>query len=161
MTSEQPAAGESAHAATEFYLERYKYILQQIHATNENVYRFLAIYQAIATAASGGVLALFVGYRKWGIPAVVARTGVVGLLSLITIVAAFTVLLVVISVLTWLDYRREECELTDLAVRPGFRTPPNPRNAVRWHETYIVGFIVATVLAVWLLGLAVIMPAMD
>ena len=37
-------------AESEFALERYKYILQQIHTVNENVYRFLAIYQTLAVA---------------------------------------------------------------------------------------------------------------
>jgi hypothetical protein len=31
--------------------------------------------------------------------------------------------------------------LTDAAVAPGFRSPPNRRNLVRWHETYIVAFV--------------------
>ncbi len=60
----------------DFVLERYKYILQQINAVNENVHRFLAIYQTLAVALVSGGLALFVGYRKWGIAASVARAGV-------------------------------------------------------------------------------------
>ena len=55
-------------------------------------------------------------------------------------IAAFAVLLIIVGVLNWLDYRREECELTDAAVRPGFRKPPQPRNFFRWYETYIVLF---------------------
>jgi hypothetical protein len=65
----------------EFQLERYKYILQRIHTVNENVYRFLAIYQALAVALVSGGVALFVGYRKWNIPVSVARSGVIGLMG--------------------------------------------------------------------------------
>jgi hypothetical protein len=146
---------------TDFHLERYRYILQQLHATNENVYRFLAIYQSLATAIAGAALALFVGYRKWGIEPGTARAGVVGLMCLVTLVAVFTILLVVIGVLTWLDYRTEECELTDEAVAPGFRSPPNRRNLVRWHETYIVAFVVVSLIAMWVLATAFLLPAID
>lgn len=41
---------EAASVRNEFALERYRYILQQIHAVNENAHRFLALYQTLATA---------------------------------------------------------------------------------------------------------------
>lgn len=59
----RPEARTERH---EFALERYRYILQQIHAVNENAHRFLAIYQTLATTLVGATLALFVGYRNWG-----------------------------------------------------------------------------------------------
>lgn len=144
----------------EFGLERYKYILQQIHTLNENVYRFLAIYQTLAVALVGGGLALFVGYRKWGIRASVARSGVIGLMWLTTTIAAFAVLLIIAGILNWLDYRREECELTDAMVRPGFRKPPQPRSFFRWYETYIVLFIAGSIVFLWSYTFAFILPAM-
>ena len=133
-------------------LERYKYILNQIHVMNENVYRFFAIFQALATAMVTAALGLFVGYSKWGISADTARTGVRGVLVLTTAVAAFTVLMVVVGVLSWLDYRREECELTEKYFVAGFRTRPRLRNFYRWYETYIVVFIVAITGVLWILG---------
>jgi hypothetical protein len=144
----------------EFRLERYKYILQQIHTVNENVYRFLAIYQALAVALVSGGLTLFVGYRRWNISALVARDGIVGLLVLLTMVAGFTALLVVIGILNWLDYRREECELTDVAVYRGFRKPPSTRNFFRWYETYILLFIVGSAVSLWACALICVIPAM-
>ena len=144
----------------EFVLERYKYILQQIHAVNENLYRFLAIYQTLVVALVGGGLVLFVGYRKWGIPTSVARSGIYGLMWLITIIAAFAVLLIIIGILSWLDYRREECELIDAVVRPGFRKPPQPRHFLRWYETYVVLFIIASIVFLWAYTLGFILPAM-
>lgn len=145
----------------QFALERYRYILQQIHTVNENVYRFLAIYQTLATAVVGGALALFVGYRRWGIRASVARSGVIGLMWLTTVIAVFAVMLIIIGLLSWLDYRREECELTDVAVRPGFRKPPRPRNFLRWYETYIVIFISGSIAFLWWYTLGFILPAMS
>jgi hypothetical protein len=147
-------------AVTEFHVERYRYILQQLHATNENVHRFLGIYQTLATALAGAAITLFVGYREWEISASIARVGVVGLLVLLTLVALFTSLLIVISVLTWLDYRREECALTDKAVGPQFRQPPAARNFFRWYETYVLGFIITSLLALWLLATTLLLPAM-
>ncbi len=144
----------------DFALERYKYILQQINAANENVYRFLAVYQTLAVAIVGGGLALFVGYRKWHIATSVAKTGIIGLMWLATVVAGCAVLLIVVGVLNWLDYRREECELTDVAVRPGFRKPPQVRNFYRWYETYIVLFIAGSIVFLWAYTLAFILPAM-
>jgi hypothetical protein len=155
-----PPVPASATSEDHFALERYKYILQQIHTINENVYRFLAVYQTLAVAIVGGGLALFVGYRKWQIAASVARTGIVGLMWLVTIAAAFAVLLIIMGVLNWWDYRKEECELTDAVVRPGFRKPPRLQNLLRWYETYIVLFIAGSVAFLWAYALAFMLPAM-
>lgn len=149
---------EALETEKEFALERYKNILEQIRAVNENVYRFLAIYQALATSLVGAGIALFIGYRKWGISPSVARAGIVGLMWLVTIVALFTILLIVTGALNWLDYRREECELTDSAVRPGFRRPPQPRNFWRWYETYIVLFIAMSMIFLWSYTFGFILP---
>lgn len=150
----------SSSVRTDFALERYKYILQQIHTVNENLYRFLAIYQTLATALVGAALALFVGYRKWGLDADTARGGVVGLLVLTTVVAAFTSTLIIVGAIAWLDYRNEECDVTDDAVGPGFRTRPRKGNLLRWYETYVLLFILASVLAMWLLTGFLVLPAM-
>lgn len=153
----QPPQVDRAQA---FEVERYKFLLQQLHTVNENVYRFLAIYQTLATVLVGAALVLFVRYDEWRIEPGVARIGIVAILLLVTVIAAFTVLLIVIGVFTWLDYRREECELTEDAIRPGYRRPPDPRNFWRWYETYIVGFIVGSVGFMWLGAGAVLLPAM-
>jgi hypothetical protein len=165
MSSPEPtrsASSSSKHDPTQdFQLERYKYILQQLHAINENVYRFLAIYQTLATALVGAGLALFVGYQDWGLAPATARSGIVALMWLLTVVAGFTVLLVVVGVLSWIDYRQEECELTNEVVRPGFRQPPRPRNFYRWYETYIIFFIVCSIIFMWFYVLTVVVPAID
>ena len=152
----QPPEIDRAQA---FEVERYKYLLQQLHTVNENVYRFLAIYQTLATVLLGAALTLFVRYDDWKIEPEIARIGIVSILLLVTVIAAFTVLLIVVGALNWLDYRREECELTEEAVRPGFRRPPDPRNFWRWYETYIVAFIVGSVGFMWLGAAVVLLPA--
>ncbi|MBC3985592.1 hypothetical protein H8N01_24210 [Streptomyces sp. AC536] len=135
--------------------------MQQIHAVNENAYRFLAIYQTLATSLVGAALALFVGYRKWGVSPDTARGGVTGLLILATMVAAFTVALVVVGAITWLDYRNEECDLTDDIVAPGFRRRPRPGNLMRWYETYVLLFIGVSVILMWVLAGLFIFPKIE
>jgi hypothetical protein len=145
----------------EFQIERYKYILQQLHSTNENVHKYLALYQSIATALLGAAVALFVGYRKWNLPVSVATSALKALLWLVTIAAAFAVLLLLAGVFSWIDYRREECELTEKLVYPGFRRPPSWKNSYRWYELYAVAFIAATTVAVWAFALLIAIPAMN
>ncbi|GAA3672224.1 hypothetical protein GCM10022224_040540 [Nonomuraea antimicrobica] len=156
-TSPTPRANQD-EILKDFALERYKYILQQIHASNENVYKFLAIYQAMASTLATAGIALFIGYKGWGITPVVTRAGLLGLLSLITVIGVFTMLLVFVGVLTWLDYRNEECELTDEVVHPGFRKKPRVRNLFRWYETYIIAFIATSIAFMWWFATTFILP---
>ncbi|MEU4463328.1 hypothetical protein AB0G20_06400 [Streptomyces sp. NPDC024017] len=151
---------EAVAVRNEFALERYRYVLQQIHAVNENAHRFLAIYQTLATALVSAALALFVGYRKWELAAATARGGVIGLLTLTTMVAAFTGTLIVVGALAWLDYRNEECDITDEVVGPGFRKRPRPGNFLRWYETYVLLFILVSVITMWVLAASFLLPSM-
>jgi ABC-type dipeptide/oligopeptide/nickel transport system permease component len=157
------ASGETRDESTarnEFALERYRYILQQIHAVNESAHRFLALYQTLATTLVGAALALFVGYHKWDLEPSVARGGIIGLLTLTTVVAAFTAMLIVAGVFTWLDYRNEECDITDEMVGPGFRKRPRLTNFWRWHETYVLLFIILSMAIMWILAGFFLLPAM-
>jgi uncharacterized membrane protein len=160
MTALEETRPEAGVVRNEFALERYRYILQQIHAVNENAYRFLAIYQTLATTLVGAALALFVGYRKWEVAAATARGGVIGLLALTTVVAAFTITLIVVGAFSWLDYRNEECDITDEMVGPGFRKRPRPGNLLRWYETYVLLFITVSVIVMWLIAGLYVLPAM-
>ncbi|MGH3770161.1 MAG: hypothetical protein ACRDRW_01965 [Pseudonocardiaceae bacterium] len=157
--SEEAVKPTEGHEKTsEFVMERYKYILQQIHTINENVYKFLALFQTVGTALSTAILGLFVSHDKWGIPRDVAHAGVIGLLLLITASAAFTVLIIIVGVVSWFDYRSEECELSDRFFLPGFRTPPRLRNCLRWYETYITLFIVVVTSLLWILAAVYLLP---
>jgi hypothetical protein len=148
-----------SEAARQIMVERYKYILDQIKSTNDNVYRFLAIYQALATAIAGAGMLLFVNYRNWKVPPAVVRLGLEGAASILSVVAGFTILLILIGVWTWLDYRNEECDVADRIVGVGFRSRPKVGNFFRWYETYIVVFIGTTVVVVWVFVEALLVPA--
>lgn len=158
MTVSEPDTPEAGALRDQFALERYRYILQQIQAVNENAHRFLAIYQTLATTLVGAALALFVGYRKWGVAPDTARSGVIGLLVLTTMVAAFTATLIVVGALAWLDYRNEECDITDEMVGPSFRKRPRPGNLLRWYETYVLLFIIVSVILMWTLCGLLVLP---
>jgi len=142
----------------EFTSERYKFILQQIHVTNENVYRFLAIYQTLMTVLVGAQISLFVWYKRWGLSAHTGRVGLVALLLLESMIACFTRLMVIIGTITWVDYRNEECDLTDRMVYVGFRERPKKKNFFRWYETYIALFVVLTIAIIWLLSFVFLLP---
>lgn len=148
----------SAEDVPSIVIERYRYILQQINTVNENVYRFLAIFQAIVTALVTAALVFFVSYSKWGIAPSTARTGLRGLLVLITVIAGFTILLIAVGILSWLDYRREECELTAKYFAADFRIPPKLRNFYRWYETFIILLIIVITVLLWVLTEVFLIP---
>ncbi|MGY9067605.1 hypothetical protein [Streptomyces sp. CAS3] len=160
MVTQRQSNPEQNSVRNEFALERYRYILQQIQAVNENAHRFLAIYQTLATSLVGAALALFVGYRRWNISASVARDGVIGLLILATLVAGFTITLITVGALAWLDYRNEECDITDDIVGLGFRQRPRIKNLLRWYETYVLLFIATSVITLWILAVLIVLPKM-
>ncbi|WP_229068992.1 hypothetical protein [Actinoplanes sp. DH11] len=142
----------------DFELERYKFILQQLHTVNENVHRFLGLFQAIATGLLTVGIALFVGYKKWDLAPDIAATGIEAVMWLITLTAGFTLLLVVAGVFSWIDYRREECQLLERHVRLNARSAPRLSNFWRWYETYVVLFILLAIVFLWFYVNAVILP---
>lgn len=152
MANQPPQQGTTPidrNPKDDFALERYKYILKEIQALNGNLYRYLTLFQVLASAIIGGGITLFVGWRELNIDASAARAGIYGLLGLLVLVAAFIVLSLIIGILSWLDYRREEVELLDREVGKGRREKPRLRNFWRWYETYVVLFVILTVAAIY------------
>lgn len=158
IESRDSAGARRAEIAKELSYERYRFILQQINAINENVYRFLAIYQTLITALAGAEIALFLGYKRWSLTPHLASDGVLALLVLQSSVACFTALMIIVGILSWFDYRNEECDLADRLVEAGFRSRPRKSNFYRWYETYIVIFIMVSVGLVWGLSVVLILP---
>jgi hypothetical protein len=125
----------------EFKLERYKYILNQIHFLNENIHKYLTLFQVLGTAVVAGGALVFMSWRRLDIDAEAARMTIRALLYLLLMLISFLVLSVFAGVLSWLDYRNEEVVLLNEVVRPGFRSIPRVSNFLRWHETYILLFM--------------------
>ena len=133
---------------SEFKLERYKFILQQINTLNENVHKYLTLYQTLATAIVGGVVLIVVSWKQLKIEAHIARAGVEGLLCLYVVLTLFIVVAIGAGIASWFDYRKEENEVLDEVVREGYRKPPQLGNLWRWNETYVLLFIVLMALVV-------------
>ena len=68
--------------ATEFKLERYKYILQQLNLLNDNHHNNLTLFQTLSMAVLGAGVGLFVAWRELKIDAETARVGLRGLFGL-------------------------------------------------------------------------------
>ncbi len=85
----------------------------------------------------------------------------IGLLILATVVAAFTITLMIVGVIAWVDYRNEECDITDEIVAVGFRKRPQIANFSRWYETYVLLFILVSLAVMWLLAGVFLLPAMN
>jgi hypothetical protein len=68
---------------------------------------------------------------------------------------------VLAGVYSWFDYRREEVNLLNEVVRPGFRMPPKARNFWRWYETYVVVLMLIIVALAYFFVERVMIPAIS
>lgn len=134
----------------DFKLERYKYILEEIRFLNENIYKYLSLYQTLIVAIIGGGIGIFVTWRSLHISADIAKTAIQGALGLLIILDLFITIAIISNVFSWLDYRKEEIAVLDKVVGAGFRKLPQLRNFWRWSETYILLFINLTTSTVFL-----------
>lgn len=144
--------------AADFKLERYKYILQQLHSLNENTHKYLTLFQSLTTAVIGGAALIFVSWKQLQIDAGTARVGVIAMLWLLVILAVFVVFSILSNVLSWYDYRKEEVKILDEEVESGFREPPRWKNFYRWNETYLMIFIIFVIVAIFAFVYSRVLP---
>jgi hypothetical protein len=144
--------------SSEFKLERYKYILQEIRSLNENVHRYLALYQTLATAIVAGGIGIFVSWKSLKIDVEIARAAIQGSLVLFILLTFFVIFSTIANIISWFDYRKEEVKLLDKIVKPNFREPPSLRNFWRWSETYILLFMIAIVIVLFFFVEYLIIP---
>jgi hypothetical protein len=150
---------EAEKIAAQFLLERYKFILGELHSLNENIHRYLTLFQALATAIVAAGAALFVSWRKLEISADVARVTIETLLGVLIVLALFIILWIVSGIFSWLDYRNEEVKLLDVVVGQGARAKPSLGNFWRWHETYLLLLLVVIILGSYFFTQCVVIPA--
>jgi hypothetical protein len=141
---------EKPDKSGDYKLERYKYILQQLHSLNENNHKYLSLYQALVTAVIGGGIAIFVGWKELKIDAATARVGIRGLLGLLVILTLFVCILIIVGIFSWFDYRREEVKLLKQEVDSSFRQKPKLGNIWRWSETYLILFIIVMMVIIYI-----------
>ena len=79
-------------------------------------------------------------------------------LRALALVAGFFVTSVLVAIVSWYDYRKEEVLLLNSIVSPRFRAIPKLRNFWRWSETYHILFVVAFVIVVWIYTSTRILP---
>lgn len=125
----------------DFKMERLRFVLQQIDRLNERLDKRIALYQTLMVAIVSGIASIYVGRAALGIDDAVARTGIYALLVLAYFVTAFVIVLTVVGVLSWRNYRNDEVAIFDDVVRPGYRGTVRMTNFWRWHETYLVLFL--------------------
>ncbi len=125
----------------QFKVERYKYILQEMRSLNENIHKYLTLFETLATFVIGGGVSVFVGWKSLRLSSEVARAAINGLLVLLLLLALFVIASIVATMISWFDYRNEEVDLID-QIQPGFRKKPTLRNFWRWNETYMVCFVI-------------------
>jgi ABC-type uncharacterized transport system permease subunit len=139
VSSKPPRAEpDPSPQAEEYMLERYKYILQQIHTLNENHQKYLSLFQTLTTVIVTGIIAVFASWQQLQLEAETARTAIRGLTLLLTVLGLFVILSMVSGIIAWLDYRNEEAKLLDRVVHRGFRKRPSLRNFWYWQETYFI-----------------------
>ena len=153
MSNQQPSS-----KSEDFKLERYKFILQEIHFLNENIHKYLALFQALATGVISAGVAVFVSWQKLNISVDTARMAIYGLLGLVVFLAFFVILFILAGMFSWFDYRKEEVELLDKAVGKGFRSAPKLGNLWRWYETYLILFIIVFVVVMFVFTTGQIIP---
>ncbi len=164
-TGSQPSGPNSSSSESspdpiqDFYLERYKYILSEIRSLNENVHKYLTVFQTLATAISTAGVAVFVGQKQLNLTPEIAKIAIQGLLGLLIILTLYIVVSIIAGIFAWFDYRKEEVGLlTEIFGSRNFRKPPKLGNLFYWQETYIILFIVLAVTAITFYVQANIIP---
>lgn len=149
LVSNPSPSHSSPDPIQDFYLERYKYILAEIRSLNENVHKYLNVFQTLATAISTAGVAVFVGQKQLSLTPEIAKIAIQGLLGLLIILALYVVVSITVGIYAWFDYRKEEVKLLELIFGSrNFREPPKLGNLFYWQETYIILFIVLAVSAI-------------
>jgi hypothetical protein len=138
-----------ASKSVDFKLEQYKYILQQRQTLNDNVHKYLALFQTLITGIAGAGVAIFVGWKELKIDAAVAVVSIKGLLWLLIILASFVVMSILSTIFSWFDNRKEEVTILNKEIAEGHESPPHWKNFWRWHETYFLVFIIVVVVTIY------------
>lgn len=127
----------------DFKLERYKFILQEIHSLNENVQKYLTLFQALSTGIIGGGIGILLSWSKLDIDASLAILGLRGLVGLLVVLGLFVIISMLAGVFSWFDYRKEEVKLLNDITQTKYREAPKVGNIWRWSETYFILFVIA------------------
>ncbi|MCC2977806.1 hypothetical protein LK533_14110 [Sphingomonas sp. PL-96] len=123
--------------ASEFAVERYRYVLEQKRRLNEATFKIASVYQVFIVAVGAGYYTLVKDVTAQDISEASYRAGVLALLLANVFVSAITVSLLVGGIASWLSYKQEEAETLgkDLGIDD---RPHLIRRLLSWYETYII-----------------------
>jgi heme/copper-type cytochrome/quinol oxidase subunit 2 len=143
-TNNEPSNNADTTKDNNYIIERYKYILSQIHTINENVSKYLTLFQTLTTAIVGGGITVFLNWKKMDVAPELAVAAINGLTILLWLLTAFVFISITVGILSWIDYRNEEVDLLEKTNTPELRQRPKLINFWRWYETYILVFTVVS-----------------
>lgn len=144
-----------------FVLERYKYLLQQLHALNEQIHKYFTLYQTISTAIIGSGAAIYALWIEKRISPEMASRSLHAASGLFIIITLFILCALIASIMSWIDYRNEETSLLDKIVHAGFRSPPSLKNCWRWGETYMCAIVLLAGIVVTLYSYLRVLPSIN
>jgi hypothetical protein len=143
-TNNEPSNNADTTKDNNYIIERYKYILSQIHTINENVSKYLTLFQTLTTAIVGGGITVFLNWKKMDVAPELAVAAINGLTILLWLLTAFVFISITVGILSWIDYRNEEVDLLEKTNTPELRQRHKLINFWRWYETYILVFTVVS-----------------
>lgn len=126
----------------DFKLERLKHILKQQDFLNESFHKYLTFFQTVTTAIITGIVAIFISWQKLGVSIDITKVAIRTLEFLLVIMGLFIVFVMISSIFSWWDYRKEEKKIFDMEVSTEFRNAPSVRGIWRWFETWFLVLII-------------------
>ena len=152
-------ASSAENSDVQFSLERYKFILGEKRFLNENVHRYLTLFQTLMTAIVGAGATVFISWKKLDLGPEMARITIQMLLGLLIILAIFVILALVSGIFSWFDYRNEEIDLLEKNVGSATHARPSIRNFMRWQETYVLLLMVIVIASSYYFVERAVIPA--
>jgi hypothetical protein len=139
--------------------ERYRYILAQKALLNSASFRLLALYHVIGTSLIGAGVWLILNWKALGLLPSVTGSALYALLLLLAGASLFLVVSLIAGIVAWYQYGKEEASIISQATGES-TTGPQMGNILRWYETYMIVYAVATVGACSAVLYYIVLPAL-
>ena len=136
-------------------LERYKHLVSQQRQLDLAASELLRLFVKAGVGIVGAGGAILTAKDSLDL----SGSAIFLLLDILTFswwfVGLFTIVGIAAGMFSWVDYRQEEVQLVKAAGAEFSREEPSFRNALRWTETWIVGFVALSLLAFHILVLPI------
>lgn len=145
-------------ASDDFFLERYKFVLDQKKALNKASLQVITFYQGAFASVCAGQFAVVALNSAGNLKMELARLASYSLAFILGIASLFALSLIASGMISWLHYRDEESEIESKYMEVS-RRKPSIRDIFKWFETYISASIFA-MFAIYIISLACIIEPM-